>query len=179
MDIIESLSGQLGLDPRQAQALAGAVLGAARDESADEETAKLEQAVPELDQWASVAQSMLSEGGADDGDSGGGGLLGSLAKMAGSGLGNELVGAVLGEDAQETATLVAVMNKLGLDTSHATMAAPVVLEFLENRLGDEWTERIVKGAPMLMGLIRTQGAEGAQTPEGFGLGDLMSRILKG
>ena len=173
MDLISSLAGQLGLDPRTAQAVAGAVLGATREQVPEEETARLDEAVPEISEWSSIADAVLAEKEDDDG---GGGLLGTLTRMAGSGVGNELVGAVLGEQAQETATMVALFEKLGLQSSHATLAAPVVLDFLEDRVGDEWAERIVKGAPMLLGLMRSQlgGEEGGASTN---WSSLMGKLL--
>lgn len=148
MDLIGSLASQLGVDGNVAEALAGQVLGMTRDQVGDAETAKLDEAVPEISSWQETAKAML------EGESaGGGGMLGSLVEMAGSGLGKEVVGAVLGEDAENTATLAALISKLGLKSEHATMAAPVVIEFLEERVGKEWVGRIMDAAPMLSGFL--------------------------
>lgn len=153
MDLIDQLASTLGVDARAARAVAGAVLGATREQVPDDETAKLDEAVPEISDWASTAEEILKQG-ADDGD--GGGLFGSLARMAGSGLGNDLVGAVLGEEAQDTAQIVALFQTLGLKAEHASVAAPMVLDFLVDRVGKEWTDRILDGAPMLLKLVKGQ-----------------------
>ena len=115
MDFIGTLADTLGVDADMAQAVAGTVLGMARDQVGDEETAKLNEAVPEIDGWQSMANSVLSQASSEE-SSGSGGLFGAIANLAGSGLGNELVGAVMGEDAQEAATVVGLMSKLGLKT---------------------------------------------------------------
>lgn len=145
MDLIGQLATTLGVDPKMAEAVAGQVLGMARDQAGDEETAKLDEAVPELQGWQATAQQVMASGEGG----GGGGLFGSLAEMASTGLGKELVGAVLGEEAEDTAVLVGLMNKLGLKAEHATMAAPVVKDFLEERIGSEWMDRLLQAAPLL------------------------------
>lgn len=152
MDLIEQLASTLGVDAKAAQAVAGAVLGATREQVPDEETAKLDEAVPEIGDWSSTAEEMLKAASGD----GGGGLFGTLARMAGTGAGNEILGAVLGEEAQDTAQIVALFQSLGLKTEHASMAAPVVLDFLVDRVGKEWTDRILDGAPMLMKFVQSQ-----------------------
>lgn len=171
MDLIATLAPKLGLDPQAAEALAGAVLGAARTQVPDAETAKLDEAVPEIDAWSKTAERVLAEPDDGDGDASGG-MLGMLAKAAGSGLGNELLGAVMGEDAQEAATVVALFQKLGLEPSHAAMAAPMVVDFLEERVGDAWAERIVKAAPVLLELVQEN-----RSADSSSLSSLMGRLL--
>lgn len=152
MDLIEQLAGTLGIDAKAAQAVAGVVLGAARDQVPDEETAKLDEAVPEIGDWSSVADQVLDSAS----EEASGGLFGAIARFAGSGVGNDLVGAVLGEDAQDTAQIVALFKSIGLKTEHASLAAPIVLNFLVERVGQEWTDRILQGAPMLMQFAKSQ-----------------------
>lgn len=151
MDLIGTLAETLGVDGKVAEALAGQLLGTAREQAGAAETAKLDEAVPEISRWEQTAHEVLEEdSGATEGS---GGLFGSLAQMAGTGIGKELVGAVLGDEAEDTAAIVALMSKLGLKTEHAAMAAPVVIDFLEDRIGKEWLDRLVSAAPMLSGFL--------------------------
>lgn len=170
MDIVQTIAARIGVDPNQAQAVAGALLGAARAQVPAEETQKLDAGVPELAGWMKAAESALAAPaaaqppGADSG-----GLLGDLLEAAGSGLGNQILGAVVGKEASQAASAVAVLGKLGLEPKHATMVAPLIVEFLTSRLGAEWTDRIVAAAPALAGLA-SSGQDG-------GLGSLLQGFL--
>lgn len=157
MDLIGQLSSALGVESNKAQALAGTLLGAARSQLAEngdaEDVAKLDAAVPELSDWKSTANAQVQDPSVGDGAGEGlGGLFSSLSKAAGSSMGQQLIGAVAGEGAREKAAVVSVLGQLGLQPSHAAMAAPVLLDFLEDRLSKDWTSRLVKAAPILMGL---------------------------
>ena len=77
--------------------------------------------------------------------------MGGLMGMASSGLGNQLLGAVAGKEAQNAALLGGVLQKIGLDNNQAMMAAPVVIQFLKTRMDAEWVERIMKIVPILSG----------------------------
>lgn len=172
MDLIEALAGQLGVPGDTAKAVAGAVLGAVRDQVPDDETAKLDEAVPEISEWSTLAKAALERDAPDE--SGSDGLFGAITGLVGSGAGNELLGAVLGEEAQEAASTVALFEKLGLKTEHAALAAPLVLDFIEDRVGEEWAERIAKGAPMLVSLLKAaQDGDG----NGLSLSGLASKLL--
>lgn len=172
MDFIGTLAGTLGVDSKKAEAVAGALLGAAKAEAPAEEGAKLDSAVPELGGWMATAKQMMGAAApaapAASAASSGGGLLGGLMQAAGSGIGNDLLGAIAGKQAQQTASAVALLGQLGLDTSKAALAAPVILDFLKSRLGEEWTDRLLQAAPMLAGLVQ-QKAEGSPSKGLFGL----------
>jgi hypothetical protein len=150
MDLIGSLASAAGIDARSATAVAGAVLGLAKQQSGDDETAKLQEAIPELSGWEETAKAVASEAAPAEEEEGG--IMSGLLSAAGSGLGNQLLGAVAGEGAAEKAAAVSVLSKLGLQPAHAALVAPVVLSFLEQRLGGEWSDRIVAAAPILAGL---------------------------
>ncbi|MCB9664035.1 MAG: DUF2780 domain-containing protein [Alphaproteobacteria bacterium] len=143
MDLIEALSSKLGVSPEQAQAVAGGVLGLVKDKVADaggaDAASQLEQAVPELQGWQAQASALAGGGG-------GGGLGGLLGMASSSGL----LGA-LGGQAQESAALVAVLTKVGLDAGTATTVAPLVWSFLKDRLPPEWVAMAAKAAPFLSG----------------------------
>ncbi len=146
MDLVQSLAAAMGVQENQATALAGLVLGTAKAQAGDAEAQKLEEAVPELDGW--VEQAKAEAATAEDEP----GMMDDLARFASSGLGGSLLGAVAGEEAAEKAQLVALMGRAGLAPAHATLAAPVVLNFLEARLGDVWMDRLMAAAPILTGV---------------------------
>lgn len=89
MDLISTLSSQLGLDPNQAQALAGGVLGAVKARVADQagpaEANALASALPELGGWQSAASSLLGAGGGGGGGDAFGGVAGALGGLLGGG----------------------------------------------------------------------------------------------
>ena len=148
MDLISSLASTLGIPADQASALAGLALGTAKSQVAEKDGAlagTLAQKVPELASWeaaASKAQATLAAPS-------GGGLLGGLMSAAGSGLGNQLLGAVAGQNAAQGAALIGLLGKLGLSADHARLAAPVLLKFLESRLGPDTVQKVLGYAPLL------------------------------
>lgn len=149
MDLIGGLSKALGVDPTQAEALAGAALATVKGqvavEAGPDEVAKLEQAVPELDGWVAKARAEVADAPA------GGGLGGLLGGLAGSGAGASVLGALGGQKAQDAALFAALLGKLGLDAQKAAMAAPLVAQFLESRVDPVWMGRIRSAAPFLTG----------------------------
>ncbi|MCB9681752.1 MAG: hypothetical protein H6733_09795 [Alphaproteobacteria bacterium] len=176
MDLIQQIAGNLGVDPTQAQALAGGLLGAVQGQVAEhvgtDAAAQLEAKVPELSGWQAQAKAMLAatDGG---GSSSGGGLLGSLAGLAGSGAGNDLLGALAGKDAAQSAQVVALLGKLGLDASKASLVAGPVLSFLKQRMPADWVDTALKAAPMLASL-----ASGSDDGKGGGgLGGMLGGLL--
>lgn len=155
MDLVTTIAQQVGIDPQQAQAVAGAVLGAVRGQVPAEEAQQLESAVPELGGWAQAAEQVMAAPAAAEG---GGGLLGSLIQAAGGAIGTQVIGAVAGEDAGRAAGVLGLLSRLGLKAEHAAAVAPMVVEFLVQRMGKEWTDRIVAAAPVLASL--TGGSSG-------------------
>ena len=133
--------------------MAGLVLGTAKAQAGEAEAAKLDEAVPELDGWVAEAKTAA----ADDTDEPG--MMDDLARFASSGLGGSLIGAVGGQQAAEQAQLIALVSKLGLSPSHAALAAPVMLSFLKERLGETWFGRLMAAAPILTGVQQAAAAE--------------------
>jgi Protein of unknown function VcgC/VcgE (DUF2780) len=129
MDLISTIAQQVGLDPQQAQAVAGVVLGAVRGQVPAAEAQQLESAIPEL----------------------------GLLAAAGSTFGTQVIGAVAGADAGRTAGVVAALSRLGVKAEHAALVTPVVVDFLVQRMGKEWADKIVAAAPLLAGLTGSSG----------------------
>ncbi|MBK6690137.1 MAG: DUF2780 domain-containing protein [Deltaproteobacteria bacterium] len=155
MDLIGTLSSQLGIPADQAQAVAGGVLGAlqskVKGELGDQVAGQLGQAVPELSGWQAKAGQLLGGGGGADAMSALGGLLGGGGGGAG-GLAGALGGAVSAMTGSgEAAALAGLIGKLGLDPAKAAMVAPMALEFLKSRLNPELLGTVLKVAPFLTG----------------------------
>ncbi len=175
MDLIGALAGQLGIDTNQAEAVAGAVLGSVRADAPATETAALEAAVPEMGDWEAKAKAMLADNTELSANEGDGGFFGNLLSSAGSGIGNQILGAVAGKEAAEKAAAVGLLGKLGLQPSHAALAAPLVLSFLESRLPEGTMSSLLKVAPMLVGL----SAAKEEAPAAAGAMDAMKGALGG
>ncbi len=153
VELISSLSSALGINPSQAEAVAGKVLGTVKDKVAASDpdaAAELGSAVPELDGWAEKAEAAAG-GGA-------GGLLGSA------------LGALGGEDAEDTAAIVSLLGKFNVDASKASLVAPIALKFLKSRLSEGTLDTILKAAPMLASL-----KGGGDDDKGGGLGGLLGK----
>ena len=151
MDLISQLSSTLGIDASQTQALAGTVLSAVQSQTGDGDAEAISEAVPELEQWNQQAEAATDASPM-------GGLLGAA------------IGAIGGSGAQEAANVAAMLSKLGLDSGKAALVAPVVMQFLEERLSPEVLQRVVSSVPMLSGIV--QDTEG----DGLDIGDALGAI---
>ena len=174
MDLISTLAGQLGVDPEQAKALAGGVLGGVKGAVAEEDdaaAATLAGAIPELSDWEQKADAMT---GGDMQAGGVGGLLGAATDaMGGGGLGGLLgaaAGALGGEQGKDIAAVVMLMDKIGIDSSKAALVAPTVLSFLKERLPDGLLDKVLAAAPML---AMVSGGDKGDDKDGGGLGGLL------
>ncbi|RKG90019.1 hypothetical protein D7W82_05355 [Corallococcus sp. CA049B] len=170
MDLIGQLSQQLGVDGTQAQGLAGSLLklvqGTVQEKVGPDAARQMDQAIPEMQGWQQQAQAPAADGG---------GLMGALGGMlggAGGGGGGGLMGALGGAAAHagEVAGVVAILQRFNLDTSKATLVAPLLLNFLKSRLDPGLVGKILAVMPMLAG-----GSGGPQG--GGGLGGMLGGIL--
>lgn len=176
MDLIAEISSKLGVDGQAAQALAGTLLDTAKNQVGEQlgqdEAAKMEAAIPELDGWRGQAAALLGgDGGASEAS--GGGLLGSaLGALSGGGggglagaLGGALGGASGGGDAGGLGALLPLLGKLDLSPDSLQSLAPLALTFLEDRLPDGLADKIKGVLPLLGG-------------GGGGLGSLLGMLNK-
>jgi hypothetical protein len=191
MDLIASLSSQLGLDPERAQGLAGAVLGKLEEQVHNQlgsaEAAALRCQVPELEGWKAKI-SALGEGGGVSGAAGsplggGGGLLGAAGGLLGGaggllggaggllgGAGGLLGGAgglLGGGRGLDVASLLQLAAKAGLGGGAAEKLVPIVMSFLKSRLDPALLAQVLSVVP---GLEKFTGGSG-------GLGGLFGGIL--
>jgi hypothetical protein len=151
MDLISGLSQALGVNPQQAEALAGAALATVKGQAADQgaAAAPLAKAVPEMDGWMAKARAMMAEAPAPAAAPAS--PLGAALGFASSGLGNQLLGAVAGQEAQDAALFAGLLGRLGLDAQKAAVAAPLVADFLRDRLDPATFDTLRKAAPFLQG----------------------------
>jgi len=171
MDLIGELAAKLGVDPAAAQALAGAALGGAQEQVAKQvgtqEAAQMAAAIPELSGWKDAATSMLGGGGG--GDAGGllGGALGALGGAGGLGgaLGGALGALGGGDAAGGLPALAGMLGKLNLSPGLITSIAPLLLNFLQDRLPKELLDKVKSVLPLLGG--------GGQADLGSMLGGLL------
>lgn len=157
MNLIESLSTQLNMPQGKAKGLAGGVMdliqNAVKGEVSEETATAFGSSMPEVQQWK-------AEGEAPDGDEGGGlgDLLGAGLSMLGSSSGS--AGLVAG--------VASLIQKFGLEPSHAAIVAPLVTKFIESKLDPEL---LAKVQPILGMLGGAQGAKDS------GIGGMLGGLL--
>ncbi|WP_224245044.1 DUF2780 domain-containing protein [Hyalangium gracile] len=177
MDLIGQLSQQLGVNPQQAQGLAGSVLGliqgTVKEKLGADAAGQVAGAVPELQGWQQAAQAQAPAADA------GGGLMGALGGLMGGGSSSGGLGGALGalggavSQAGEVAALVSLAQRFNIDASKATLIAPIVLNFLKSRLDPGLVSKILAVVPMLAGA----SGGGSGTPGGGGLGGALGGLL--
>jgi len=121
-DLIDMLTGTLGVNAAQAEGGAAVLFKAAKDKLGEGEFSKLLGGVPGL---LDLLKKAPPSGG------GFGGLLGGLA------------GAV-GGNAALISTVVGGFGKLGLGTEDAKRFVPVIMEFLHKKVGPDVVTRLEK-----------------------------------
>lgn len=185
MDLIEKLSGTLGMDASQAQALAGSVLGGLKGQVEKEvgpsEASAFADAIPELSSWTDVAKSQL--GGDDVKETGSDGLLDLIGQATGGGGGaGGLLGAaagLLGGDSGpkvggfDIGSIMGLMKNFNLDGQKAGDMGGLVMGFLQERLPGELMNMLADKIPMLSFLTKAGGSGGAGGLVGGLLGGLL------
>ncbi|PIE41319.1 MAG: hypothetical protein CSA49_04040 [Gammaproteobacteria bacterium] len=121
MELIETLISQLGIDEDQAKGGAGLLFKLAKDKLASGEFSQIVDKVPGVEDMMNAAPD--AEGGA-------GGLMGSIGGMLGSLGGNA---GALGN----LASLAGGFDKLGLDNSMVSKFIPIVIQFVQEKGGDD------------------------------------------
>jgi hypothetical protein len=187
MDLIASLSSQLGVNGAAAQGIAGSVLGLVKGEVAErfgeEAAGKLDSAVPELAGWQKQAAKAEAP---QEGE--GGGLFGAaMGAIGGGGMGGLLgaaAGALGGEQARDIAGVVTVLGRFGVDAGKAGLVAPLILDFLKKRVDPALLSKILAAAPLLASIAGGKGAAPtaqaaqAEEPEGTSAGALLGGLGK-
>lgn len=172
MDLIGQLAGALNVDGNKAEGVAGTVLGLIQKQAPAGALDGLLAQAPEASGWMSKASSLLgAEGGGGGGDAGG--LLGSLGGMLGGAGG--AAGLLQGAGALQAVT--GALGKLGIPPELAARAVPIVLSFLQQKLGSGGLSQLAAKVPFLESLTQLSGPGGGDAGGG-GLGGLLGGLLK-
>jgi hypothetical protein len=155
------------VDRQTAESAVGSVLGFIKQQAPPETFAAVNDKVPEANSWMALAP-------AGDGESaglglGGGGLgevLGGVADalgvgrqsgggaQSGGGSGGGLLGGLAG-----LAGIISALGKLGLNAESLVKLVPLLLQFLQSRLGAGTSAKLISSVPALADL-----APGSQQP---------------
>jgi hypothetical protein len=152
MDLVQTLSSQLGVTPDQAKGLAGGLLGvvngAVHHGAGADAAGQLQAAIPELKNWMQTAAAHQGVAA----PAGGGDLLGMLGSMLNSAQGGTAgnLGAQLQGSGAATA-MTGMLAKYGVKPEQLAAVAPVLGQFLQHRMGPEGQAVIGKVLPMLTG----------------------------
>ncbi len=120
-ELIDMLTGALGVNASQAEGGAAVLFKAAKEKLGDGEFGKLLGGVPGISDLLNKAPA-----------SGGGGLGGLLGGLAGA----------MGGNAKLISTIVGGFGKLGLTTDDAKRFVPIVLDFLRKKVGPDVVSKL-------------------------------------
>ena len=122
-ELIDRLTGALGVNAAQAEGGAAVLFKAAKDKLGEGEFSRLLGGVPGLNELIRKAPA-----------SGGGGLGGLLGGLAGA----------VGGNAALIGTVMSGFGKLGLGTDDAKRFVPVIMDFLRSKVGPDVVSRLEK-----------------------------------
>src|ERR1044071_626210 len=122
-ELIDMLTGTLGVNAGQAEGGAAVLFKAAKDKLGEGEFSKLVGAVPGLSDLVKKAP-----------PSGGGGLGGLLGGLAGA----------VGGNAALISTVLGGFGKLGLGAEDARRFVPVIMDFLRKKVGPDVVSKLEK-----------------------------------
>ena len=122
-ELVDMLTGALGVNANQAEGGAAVLFKAAKDKLGEGEFSKLLGAVPGISDLLKKAP-----------PSGGGGLGGLLGGLAGA----------VGGNAALISTIMGGFSKLGLTTDDAKRFVPVVMDFLRKKVGPDVVSKLEK-----------------------------------
>jgi hypothetical protein len=209
MDLIGQLTQQLGIPQDAAQGAAGALFQLIGQQAPQGPFQQLMGQTPEAQGWMAKAQAlaggsaggapggaaagaggglggmlggMLGGGGGGGGMGGGGGLGGGM----GGGLGGMLGAAAgmlggAGGSAGQVAALAGILGRFGISPELAVKVVPLVLMFIQSKLGAGGTQQLAAGVPLLQHFL-TQGSNpggsgGGSPGEGGGLGGMLGKLF--
>lgn len=168
-DLIGNLVSTLGVSPAQAEGTAGTVLGLIQQHAPAGALDSVVQKEPAAQGWIDrAAPALTNQGGGGLG--GLGGLAGSL--LGGGGLGGlgSLGGLVQGAAAIQVVT--SQLEKLGIPSSVTAQAIPLVLSFVQSKLGTQSFSALTSKVPFLQELAQHQ-----QSSSGGGLAGALGKLF--
>ena len=136
-ELIKQLTDKLGVDSSIADAATGKAMAMIKEHAGGELFSKISSAIPGASEAADAGAQPAEE-------SGGGGLLGSLAGIASQAIGGS-AGDALG--------MASSLGDAGLQADQMGGFAETVINFLKEEVGDEIVEQLLEKVPMLKGLI--------------------------
>lgn len=139
MDLIATLSSQLGIDAGKARGLAGAAFGLLEEQVSRKlgasEASELRASLPELPDWKSEGDALAARPA--------GGLLQAAGGLlGGAGLGGSTSGL-------DVAALIQLAGKAGVPASAAQSLLPLLLQFLQSRVSPELLDKVLRVVPSL------------------------------
>jgi Protein of unknown function VcgC/VcgE (DUF2780) len=150
MDLIGTVTSALGIDSSAAEGAVGSVFKLLKQNAPADAFGAVEEKVPEAAKWMGAAPA----------PEGGGGALGGLLGAAAGALGGSL-----GQAAGPLGGLVASLSKSGVGGDALGKLVPLVLQFLQGRVGDGVVAKLVGSipalAPFLGGSNQSGGASAA------------------
>ncbi len=132
-DLIKQLTAQLGIDSNQATQAAGSVMSLLKSEAGDDLFGKVASAIPGALAAAESAKTPTSAGG-------GAGLVGTVMGM-------------LGGSAGKGFALAAALKALGIDESKLGSFGQIVVNFIQQKAGNDVVQQLLAKLPALQGLI--------------------------
>jgi hypothetical protein len=192
MDLIGSLTQQLGIDSNKATGLAGGLMGLVQSQVkqhlGDDVAKQIAGAIPEAANWQqAAAPAAPSAGGLGD-------MLGAVAGMAGgnaqsgAGAAMGMLGGLLGGDAGaalkqagDVAALSGLLGKLNIGSDKAMLVAPMLLNFLKSKLDPGLVSKVLGALPMLAAVTGGGGAaapQPGQPAQGGGVLGALTGLLK-
>ncbi len=135
-EFIQSIAKQLGISDAIAKQATSVVLGFIKSKLADGDFGELASKIPGLSDLASEAPS--------EADSGGGGLLGGVMKMASSAIGGE---------AGDALVLTGKLKDTGLDVGQMGSFGSGLFDFIKGKAGDSAVDMITSQMPELKKLL--------------------------
>ncbi len=156
MDLIGTLSSQLGMTPDQAKGLAGGLLGVVNGVvhhgAGPGAAGQLQAAIPEITNWLQTA---AAHQGVSVPAGGSGDLLGMLGSMLGGAPGATNLGAQL-QGSGAVAAMTTVLTKYGVKPEQMAAVAPALNQFLQHRMGPDAQSILGQVLPMLTGASQGQ-----------------------
>lgn len=134
-NLIAQLSRDLGLETRQVQAGAGALLQLIQEKVGEGDFQAVLAKLPGAQAWIQQAKALPQQAGQV-----GGGLLGQASS---------LLGALGGKGPDGLAAVLGRLEQAGFKPDTAMQFVPAALDQLRNVLGEETFERVVDQVPML------------------------------
>lgn len=153
MDLIGQLAGALGVDSGKAEGIAGSVLGVIAQRAPEGALSDLLSKAPEASGWIAKAGPLLGAAQGRGGDSLSDvlGTMGGLLGGSGGGAGGILQGAAALQG------VTGVLEKLGVSPELAAKAIPLVISFVQSKLGDDGFAALLQKVPFLEELAGAPG----------------------